>query len=220
VWSVEDGVLTVPGDALCAEAEERARPWLFASDRPDLTIDAWIARGGGDLLWGILGPTRAQVLGIEAVLEGGERVRFGGRVVKNVAGYDLARAFVGARGALGRVVLAHLRVRPPPRGWHAAVREGTPREEALAGEGSAVWTGDTFRFLRKGEAAPRGYRAVDPLEARARLRGPWREVRSFGAVDDGRGVLLAGPRVTGLFDEPKAARGPLFDRLVAALSRA
>jgi FAD/FMN-containing dehydrogenase len=217
VWSVEDGVLTVPGDALCAEVEERARPWLFASDRPDLTVDAWIARGGGDLLWGLLGPTRAQVLGIEAILPGGERVRFGGRVVKNVAGYDLSRAFVGARGELGRVTEAHLRVRPPPRGWHAAVREGTELAEALAGPGSAVWNGATVRFLRRGEAAPAGYRAIDPLEARALLRAPWRAVRSFGVPRAPSGIVLAAPRVAGLPDEAPRARGPLWDRLVAAI---
>lgn len=217
MWSVEDGVLTAPGDATCAEVEERARPWLFASDRPDLTVDAWIARGGGDLLWGLLGPTRAQVLGIEAMLRGGERVRFGGRVVKNVAGYDLARAFAGALGELGRVTAAHLRLRPPPRGWHAAVRQGTERAEALAGPGSAVWTGDTFRFLRQGEPRPAGYREIDPREARAAIRPAWRDVHSFGPLDARDGIVLAGPRVTGLREDPPPARGPLWDRLVAAL---
>ena len=38
MWSVEDGVVTVPGDATCAEVEARVAPWLFASDRPDLTV--------------------------------------------------------------------------------------------------------------------------------------------------------------------------------------
>ncbi|MGH7162839.1 MAG: FAD-binding oxidoreductase, partial [Planctomycetota bacterium] len=73
----------------CADVETLASPWLFASDRPEETVEAWIARGGGDLLWGLFGPTRAQVLGLSAVLRDGSRVRFGGRVVKNVAGYDL-----------------------------------------------------------------------------------------------------------------------------------
>ena len=89
---VEDGVLTVPGDATCAEVEAHVRPWLFASDRPDLTVRAWIDRGGGDLLWGLLGPTRSQVLGVAVELADGRVARFGGRVVKNVAGYDLSRA--------------------------------------------------------------------------------------------------------------------------------
>jgi FAD/FMN-containing dehydrogenase len=213
VWSVEDGVITVPGDALCAEVEATARPWLFASDRPDLTVRAWIDRGGGDLLWGLLGPTRAQVLGIAAELPNGRRVRFGGRVVKNVAGYDLARAFVGARGELGRVLEAHLRVRPPPRGWRATVRRGTESAEALAGEGCAIWTGDTWRFLRNGESAEGS--AVDPLEARAELRRAWASVRSFRPAP-AEGTLLAAVRVVGSGEEGARDRGPLWARLKEA----
>ena len=113
---VEDGVLTVAGDTSCAEVEAAARPWIFASDKNDLSVAQWIDRGGGDLLWAILGPTRAQVLGVTVELKDGRHVRFGGRIMKNVTSYDLSRAFVGAHGELRQVVEAHLRVRPPPRG--------------------------------------------------------------------------------------------------------
>jgi FAD/FMN-containing dehydrogenase len=216
---VEDGVLTVPGDALCAEVEAAARPWLFASDRPDLTVREWIDRGGGDLLWGLLGPTRAQVLGVAVELRDQSRVRFGGRVVKNVAGYDLSRAFVGAKGELGKVVEAHLRVRPPPRGWHAAVRRGTERDEALRGEGSSIWNGDTWRFLRNGEGAPAGYEAIDPLEAREELRRSWASVRSFRPAP-AEGILLAAAGVVGSGEEGTADRGPLWARLKEAFASA
>ncbi len=212
-----DGVLTVKGDLLCAEVEAAARPWLFASDRPDLTVAEWIGRGGGDLLWGLLGPTRAQVLGVLVELPDGTRARFGGRVVKNVAGYDLARAFVGARGGLGRVIEAHLRVRPPPRGWHAAVRRGTEREEALQGPGSAIWNGDTWRFLRNGESAPAGYERIDPLTAREELRRSWSSVRSFRSAP-AEGILLAAVGVVGSGEEGISDRGPLWARLKEALA--
>jgi len=218
VSSAERGVLTVDAATTCAEVEARAAPWLFASDRPDLTVGEWIDRGGGDLLWGLLGPTRAQVLGLVAELPDGTRVRCGGRVVKNVAGYDLARVFVGARGALGRVVEAHLRVRPAPRGWRAAVRRDAPREHAREGPGCAVWAaGDCWRFLRRGEPTPPGYAERDPLEARATLRAAWRGVHSFGPAD-GDGILLAPPGVTGLATAPAPDRGPLWERLVRAWS--
>ncbi len=216
---VEDGVITVPGDTLCAEVEATARPWLFASDRPDLTVARWIDRGGGDLLWGLLGPTRSQVLGITAELKNGQRVRFGGRVVKNVAGYDLSRAFVGARGELGRVVEAHLRVRPPPRRWHAAVRRATDRDEALAGPGCAIWTGDTWRFLRNGEAPPQGYEEIDPLLAREELRRLWATVRSFRPAPGG-GILLAAVGVVGSGAVGAPDRGPLWARLKEAFASA
>ncbi len=216
---VEDGVITVPGDVLCAEVEAAARPWLFASDRPDMTVAEWIDRGGGDLLWGLLGPTRAQVLGIAADLKNGRRVRFGGRVVKNVAGYDLSRAFVGARGELGKVVEAHLRVRPPPRGWRAAVRRGTDRDEALRGEGSAIWNGDTWRFLRNGESTPSGYEEIDPLAAREELRRGWASVRSFRPAS-AEGILLAAAGVVGSGEEGVSDRGPLWARLKEAFASA
>jgi len=218
VWLVDDGVLTVPGDAACAEVERAAAPWLFASDRPDLTVNQWIARGGGDLLWGLLGPTRAQVLGVKVRLPDGKVATFGGRVVKNVAGYDLARVFCGAQGELGEVLEAHLRVRPPPRGWHAATRRDTTRDEADEAGGCAVWTGEeTVRFLRKGESAPRGYESRDPLEARESLRPAWREVRSFpnGRVE---GIYLSVPGIVGSREERPGDRGPLFERLKRAWS--
>ena len=213
-----DGVLTVSGAALCADVERMARPWLFASDRPDLTVREWIDRGGGDLLWGLLGPTRAQVLGLTVELTAGRTVRCGGRVVKNVAGYDLMRVFVGARGALGRIVEAHLRVRPAPRGWRAAVRRESSRDEALRGPGCAVWTGDTWRFLRRGEPTPATYDECDPLGARAALRKRWRTVRSVRPLGTADGVVLAGPRMVGC-GEPRAAdRGPLWGRIKEALA--
>ncbi len=216
--SFPDGVITVSGDASCAEVEERVRPWLFSSDRPDLSVAQWIDRGGGDLLWGLLGPTRAQILGIRAQLHDGSVVRFGGTVVKNVAGYDLARAFAGARGQLGRILEAHLRVRPAPRGWRAARRERTAREEAEKGPGSAVWSGATVRWLRRGEPTPEGYEECDPLEARAALRPAWSRVRSLLPLGAAPGILLATPRLLGSEAEPPLRTDPLFQRLCAALA--
>jgi FAD/FMN-containing dehydrogenase len=216
--AISDGVLTAGGEVLCAEIEEAVRPWLFASDRPDLTVGAWIDRGGGDLLWGLLGPTRAQVLGLAAALPSGSVIRCGGRVVKNVAGYDLTRALVGARGRLGRVLEAHLRIRPAPRGWRAAVRQGTEPLEARTGPGCAVWAdGATWRFLRKGEGVPGGYEPADPLEARRRLRASWQEVRSFRPLGAARGIELPGPGVVGSALPPAEDRGPLWERLEKAL---
>ncbi len=216
--SVEDGVITVPGDAPCAEVEQTARPGLFSADRPDLTVAEWIGLGGGDLLWGLLGPTRAQVLGIAARLPNGREVRFGGRVVKNVAGYDLARVFVGARGELGEITEAHLRLRPAPRGWRAAVRRDTDVDEARHGPGCAVWSGDTVRVLRRGEPTPDGYDECDPLEARAALREKWRRVRSLRRDRSGanEGILLVGPGWFGSDEVVAPRRGPLWERLKQA----
>ncbi|MDX6532740.1 MAG: glycolate oxidase binding subunit [Gaiellales bacterium] len=60
------------------------------------------------------GTPRDLVLGIHARLPGGEEVRGGGRVVKNVAGYDLPKLFTGAEGRLGEVLELTLRLHPLP----------------------------------------------------------------------------------------------------------
>ena len=54
------------------------------------------------------------LLGLRAVLAGGTRVRSGGRVVKNVTGYQLNRLFTGSLGTLGAITRVTLRLRALP----------------------------------------------------------------------------------------------------------
>ncbi|MFD6446381.1 FAD-binding oxidoreductase [Promicromonospora sp. NPDC060204] len=74
---------------------------------------------GGMLSTGASGPRRLQrgavrdlVLGATVVLADGTRASSGGKVVKNVAGYDLAKLLTGAYGTLGVVVRAAFRLHP------------------------------------------------------------------------------------------------------------
>ncbi len=60
--------------------------------------------------WG--GSVRDAVLGVELVNGIGEHLRFGGQVMKNVAGYDVSRLATGAFGALGAILQVSLRVQP------------------------------------------------------------------------------------------------------------
>jgi len=60
------------------------------------------------------GRPRDVVLGCEVVLADGSRTRWGGRVVKNVTGYDMAKLYTGSLGALGVITGAWLRLRPVP----------------------------------------------------------------------------------------------------------
>ena len=60
------------------------------------------------------GRTRDFVLGVEAVRGDGTPFRAGGRVVKNVTGYDLTRFLCGARGRWGIVTRLHWRLLPRP----------------------------------------------------------------------------------------------------------
>ena len=57
---------------------------------------------------------RDQLIGIELVRADGVRARAGGKVVKNVAGYDLMRLFTGSWGALGLITSVTLRTLPLP----------------------------------------------------------------------------------------------------------
>ncbi|WP_026571165.1 glycolate oxidase subunit GlcD [Sediminibacillus sp. JSM 1682029] len=60
------------------------------------------------------GVTRDYVLGLEVVLPNGEKIRTGGKLAKDVAGYDLTRLFVGSEGTLGIITEATLKLIPMP----------------------------------------------------------------------------------------------------------
>jgi glycolate oxidase FAD binding subunit len=60
------------------------------------------------------GRPRDLILGMRARLPGGSVVRGGGKVVKNVAGYDLPKLFTGAGGRLGELLELTLRLHPLP----------------------------------------------------------------------------------------------------------
>jgi glycolate oxidase FAD binding subunit len=61
------------------------------------------------------GTMRDLILGVTVVLGDGLRANAGGKVVKNVAGYDLGKLFCGSRGRLGSVERLALRLHPIPR---------------------------------------------------------------------------------------------------------
>jgi glycolate oxidase FAD binding subunit len=62
------------------------------------------------------GTVRDYVIGLTAVLADGRIIHSGGNVVKNVAGYDLMKLFIGSRGSLGVIVEAIFKLRPLPEG--------------------------------------------------------------------------------------------------------
>ena len=78
------------------------------------SIGGNLATNAGGLCCVKYGVTTDYVLGIEVVLADGRAVRLGGRTIKDVAGYDLKRLFVGSEGTLGIITEATLRLRPPP----------------------------------------------------------------------------------------------------------
>jgi FAD/FMN-containing dehydrogenase len=60
------------------------------------------------------GTLRDHVIGLEAVRANGEFIKSGGQVVKNVAGFDLCKLFIGARGSLGVITSVTFKLLPLP----------------------------------------------------------------------------------------------------------
>jgi glycolate oxidase FAD binding subunit len=67
------------------------------------------------------GTTRDLVIGVTVVLADGTIASSGGKVVKNVAGYDLGKLFCGSEGRLGLIARAGLRLHPVPEAGRTLV---------------------------------------------------------------------------------------------------
>jgi glycolate oxidase subunit GlcD len=84
------------------------------ADRGRSTIGGVVATGlGGAQQFGYDAPRR-HVIGMKIVLADGSLIKIGGRVVKNVAGYDLCKLFTGSYGTLGVIVEVNFKLRPVP----------------------------------------------------------------------------------------------------------
>ncbi len=115
----EDMIVTVEtGITLGALQLELARhqQWL-PIDPPhpeDVTIHGLLSRNlSGPRRFGY-GTIRDHLIGMKVVLADGRTIKSGGKVVKNVAGYDLAKLFIGAHDSLGIIIEATFKLRPLP----------------------------------------------------------------------------------------------------------
>lgn len=135
-----------------------ASAWELPLDPPgrDSTVGGCLAAASvGPRALGF-GLPRDCVLGLTVSLASGERVRCGGRVVKNVTGYDLNKLYTGSFGTLGVIESAWLRLRAAPeraasceirateleaicRAAISAARRESGRAVAVVSEGGAAW---------------------------------------------------------------------------------
>ncbi len=103
----------------------------LALDPPgDPTIGACLAGDLSGPLRHRYGAMRDLVIGVTVVLADGTIASSGGKVVKNVAGYDLGKLFSGSRGRLGLIARVALRLHPLPQATATVVAE-TPEPRAL-----------------------------------------------------------------------------------------
>ena len=110
-------------------------PPLGAGD--SATVGGIVATADAGPLRHRYGAPRDVILGITVVLSDGTIAKAGGKVIKNVAGYDLSKLFTGSFGTLGLVVEVVLRLHPRPEAtMTAAGRSDDAR--ALAQAASAV----------------------------------------------------------------------------------
>ena len=117
-----------------AREAARAGQWLpFDPPGGDtLTLADAIALGRSGPLSAGFGRIRDHVLGLTLLTHGGERLPLGGRVVKNVAGFDLVRLAVGSGHRLGRIEDVTLRLFPLPERDRTLLWECPEAASALA----------------------------------------------------------------------------------------
>lgn len=117
-WQPEDLTVTVEAGVKVSELESRVAERAQTAVLPELpgeaTVGGVLAAGASGWRRARYGPTRERVLEVDLVTGDGRHVRAGGRVVKNVTGFDLARLAVGSLGSLGLIARTCLKLWPIP----------------------------------------------------------------------------------------------------------
>jgi glycolate oxidase FAD binding subunit len=149
---------------------------------------------GGVVACGLSGPRRPYtgavrdfVLGTRIVNGKGEDLRFGGRVIKNVAGYDVSRLMVGALGTLGVITDVSFKVLPRPPvettlAFELGEAEATAQCNRWAGQplplSATAWQEGVLHVRLSGaEPAVAAAKAKMGGEERPGMAGFWRDLR-------------------------------------------
>ena len=167
IVSYEPGDLTLTARAATSLAEIES---VTAAEGQWLTLDPYGSSAGtigatvATASWGPLasayGTPRDHVLGCEFITGEGHVVRAGGRVVKNVAGFDLVRLVTGSWGTLGALTEMTVRLRArPEEDLTLFARIGGPNADAIA---TAAW-----RWTRESPYRPLAAELLSPSLARA-----------------------------------------------------
>lgn len=134
-WEPEDLTVVVEGGTTVAGLEETVSAKRLTAVMPESPQTATV---GGTVAVGVsgyrrlrYGPTRERLLEVTLVTGDGRIVRGGGRVVKNVTGYDLPRLAVGSLGALGVIASVCLKLWPQPPGAATVTVEDLERAVGL-----------------------------------------------------------------------------------------
>jgi glycolate oxidase FAD binding subunit len=105
-------------------------------------------------------------IGIEFVTADGSRVKGGGRVVKNVAGYDLMKLLIGSYGTLGVITSANFKVFPLPKQTRTFVAEFAAVAEAIACRDRIVTSPVGINLMAMEIVSPRAHEYLAEREVR------------------------------------------------------
>jgi glycolate oxidase FAD binding subunit len=199
-----------------AQAAFAAHGQRLAWDPPDpggATIGGIMATGDSGPLRHRYGGVRDLVVGASVVLSDGMIAKSGGKVIKNVAGYDLAKLFAGSYGTLGLIATVSVRLHPRPEKTATIAHEFNDPDELLArtlelarrpleaDRFDVVWQDGAGRLLVQfsGAAAEQAARRAGAL-----VDQDWEQVRALQRSPDGA-VLKVSGRPTDLPNVIRAA---------------
>jgi glycolate oxidase FAD binding subunit len=132
--TVEAGVpLAAAQTKFAAEDQMLALDPPLGADRTATVGGVFATADSGPLRHRYGGP-RDLIIGITVALSDGTVARAGGKVIKNVAGYDLAKLFTGSLGTLGAIVSVNVRLHPRPHAFATAF--GVSAEPAVIAAGA------------------------------------------------------------------------------------
>lgn len=185
----------------------------------DPTIGAVLAENVSGPLRHRFGAPRDLILGVTLVLADGTIASAGGKVVKNVAGYDLARLVCGSRGRLALIARASFRLHPVPKAAGSLVVETDDAASVVALLLRSQLQPSALDVLHPGRVAvlfEGSQRAVEAQLESARMlvggsesdSGVWDEARSRQADARGRVRFAPGELAETLARLPEAIARP------------
>ena len=135
-YNPADLTITVEAGVTLGEIQD-----LLGRNNQSLALNPW--NGSSATIGGIaaansqgpfrqVGTIRDWVIGMRVVHANGRMSKTGGRVVKNVTGYDLAKLYIGSLGILAIIVEISLKLRPAFAKTATAIAEFAKATEALA----------------------------------------------------------------------------------------
>lgn len=153
-WQPDDLTVVVAAGTPVGELEAELRAGGQSAILPELagtaTVGGVVATGSSPYARLRYGPTRDRVLEVRAVTGDGRSVKGGGRVVKNVTGYDLPRLFTGSFGSLGVITSVCLKLWPLPAAACTVMLDEPPPEGLVYRPLAVLETESAVRVLLAG----------------------------------------------------------------------